>query len=590
MQKRTRYCGEVGEADIGQTLTVCGWTQKQRNLGNLIFIDLRDRTGIVQLAFGDATDRAVFETAASVRSEYVLAATGVLRRRESVNPELPTGTVELFVSALEILSKAQTPPFPIEADSATNEELRLRYRYLDLRRPDMQRTLWMRHRIVKAARDYFDRNGFLEVETPVLVKSTPEGARDYLVPSRVHPGSFFALPQSPQLYKQLLMLSGCDRYMQIARCFRDEDLRADRQPEFTQIDLEMSFVDEEDVMAVNEGFTAEVFQKILGIELPRPFQRMPYQEAMERYGSDKPDVRFGLELVNLSDTLAGCGFKVFAEALAGGGAVMAINAKGAADKLSRKEIDKLVEFVKTYRARGLAFTRLTADGAVSSSFEKFLTPEEIAKLHAALGAEAGDVLLVCADAKKQVVYDSLGALRCHLGDKLGLIDPNRFALLWITDFPLFEYDEEEDRYVAKHHPFTCPNLADVDKMETDPASCRARAYDLVMNGTEVGGGSIRIHDSALQQKMFRALGFTPERAQEQFGFLIDAFQFGAPPHGGMAYGLDRLVMLLLGKSSIKEVIAFPKVQNSSELMTACPSPVEEKQLTELGIALAPAKE
>ena len=587
--KRTHYCGEVTKAAVGQEVVVCGWAQKIRNLGNLIFIDLRDRSGIVQLAFDDGTSQAVFQKAFSVRSEYVLMAKGLLRQRESINPDLPTGQVEVYVNDLRLLAKSSTPPFPIEENSATNEELRLKYRYLDLRRPDMQQVLRLRHQIVKLARDYYDRNGFLEVETPILIKSTPEGARDYLVPSRVKPGSFFALPQSPQLYKQLLMLSGCDRYMQVARCFRDEDLRADRQPEFTQIDLEMSFVDEEDVMAVNEGFMAEVFESILNKKIQTPFLRMPYAEAMERFGSDKPDIRFGLELQNLTSVLSGCEFKVFADAIQKGGSVMAINAKGAADKLSRKEIDKLTEFVKTYRAKGLAFTRITKD-AVSSSFEKFLKPEETERLHQALNAETGDVLLLCADQNRQVVYDSLGALRCHLGEKLGLIDHDQFALLWVTDFPLFEYDEEAGRYAAKHHPFTCPKLEQLDQLETQPGLVNARAYDMVLNGTEVGGGSIRIHDRELQERMFAALGFTKEQAQERFGFLLGAFQYGAPPHGGMAYGLDRLVMLLLKRDSIKEVIAFPKVQNSSELMTACPAPVDKEQLDELHIALLSAQD
>ena len=587
--KRTHYCGEVTQAAICQEVVVCGWAQKIRNLGNLIFIDLRDRSGIVQLAFDDSTPQEVFHKAFSVRSEYVLMAKGLLRQRESINPDIPTGQVEVYVSDLRLLAKSATPPFPIEENSATNEELRLKYRYLDLRRPDMQQVLRMRHQIVKLARDYYDRNGFLEVETPILIKSTPEGARDYLVPSRVKPGSFFALPQSPQLYKQLLMLSGCDRFMQVARCFRDEDLRADRQPEFTQIDLEMSFVDEEDVMTVNEGFMAEVFETILGKKIQTPFLRMPYAEAMERFGSDKPDIRFGLELQNLTSVLSDCEFKVFADAVQKGGSVMAINAKGAADKLSRKEIDKLTDFVKTYRAKGLAFTRIAKD-AVSSSFEKFLKPAEIERLHQALGAETGDVLLLCADQNRQVVYDSLGALRCHLAEKLGLIDHDQFALLWITDFPLFEYDEEAGRYAAKHHPFTCPKLEQLDQLETQPGSVNARAYDMVLNGTEVGGGSIRIHDRELQERMFAALGFTKEQAQERFGFLLGAFQYGAPPHGGMAYGLDRLVMLLLKRDSIKEVIAFPKVQNSSELMTACPAPVDKEQLDELHIALLSAQE
>ena len=580
--KRTNYCGTFNKEQIGQEITVTGWVQKVRNLGNLLFIDLRDRSGLLQLAFDDATDRTVFEKAETVRSEFVLAARGVVRQRESVNHDIPTGEIELFVQELRILAKAQTPPFEIQDQTNVKEELRLKYRYLDLRRPTMQKTLMARHRLAKIARDYYDRNGFIEIETPVLIKSTPEGARDYLVPSRVQPGKFFALPQSPQLYKQLLMLSGFDRYMQIAKCFRDEDLRADRQPEFTQIDLEMSFVDEETVMTLNEGFLKEVFDKMLGMKLTTPFKRVPYQECMDRYGSDKPDTRFGLELTDLSDLLQGCEFKVFQGALSAGGSVRAINAKGAASHLSRKEIDKLVDVVKTYRAKGLAFTRLTEEGE-SSSYEKFLTEEEKQAIRTRMDAQKGDVILVVADSNPQVVYDSLGALRCHLARKLDLIDPNRYDFLWVTDFPLFEYSEEENRYVAKHHPFTSPNLEDLDKLESDPGSCRARAYDIVLNGSEIGGGSIRINDPQLQQRMFKALGFTQEQAQERFGFLIDAFKYGAPPHGGMAYGLDRLVMEVLKIDNIRDVIAFPKVQNSSELMTMCPAEVEPKSLEELHI-------
>ena len=580
--KRTNYCGETTAALLGQEVVVCGWVQKIRDKGMLVFVDLRDRTGIVQLAFDDQTPEELRKKAQTVRAEYVLMARGEVRARESVNKEMKNGDVEVYVRELRILAKAQTPPFEITDTTSVKEELRLKYRYLDLRRGEMQRNLMMRHRIVKAARDYYDQNGFLEIETPCLIKSTPEGARDYLVPSRVQPGKFYALPQSPQQYKQLLMLSGYDRYMQIARCFRDEDLRADRQPEFTQIDLEMSFVDEDDVMTVNEGFMKHVFKEVLGVEIPTPFRRLKYQEAMDRFGSDKPDTRFGLELTDLTDLLRDTGFKVFRGAVDGGGSVRAINAKGAAAKLSRKEIDKLTDFVKTYRAKGLAFTRLTPEGE-SSSYEKFLTPEEAAAIRKALGAETGDVLLIVADPKNTVVYDSLGALRNHLARLLGLIPEGTFDLLWITEFPLFEYDEEEERYVAKHHPFTSPMLEDLPIMDTDLEHCRARAYDMVLNGCEVGGGSIRINDPELQERMFRALGFTEERARAQFGFLIDAFKYGAPPHGGMAFGLDRLVMLMLGRESIKEVIAFPKVQNASELMTGCPDTVEEKSLRELSI-------
>ena len=582
--KRTNYCGETTSALVGKEVVVCGWVQKIRDKGMLVFIDLRDRTGIVQLAFDDRTSEALRQKAQTARAEFVLMAKGVVRARESVNKDLPNGDVEVYVDDLRILGKAQTPPFEITETTNVKEELRLRYRYLDLRRGEMQRNILMRHRIVKAARDYYDNNGFLEIETPCLIKSTPEGARDYLVPSRVQPGKFFALPQSPQQYKQLLMLSGYDRYLQIARCFRDEDLRADRQPEFTQIDLEMSFVDEEDVMTVNEGFIRHVFREVLGKEIETPFRRIRYQEAMDRFGSDKPDTRFGLELCDITDLVKGTEFKVFRGAVDAGGSVRAINAKGAAGKLSRKEVDKLGEFVKTYRAKGLAFTRLTAEGE-SSSYEKFLAPEEAKAIRERLGAETGDVLLIVADAKNGVVYDSLGALRVRLAKQLELIPEGSFDFLWITEFPLFEYDEEEGRYTAKHHPFTSPMLEDLPMMESDKEHCRARAYDMVLNGCEVGGGSIRITDPELQERMFRALGFTQERAREQFGFLIDAFQYGAPPHGGMAFGLDRLVMLMLGRDSIRDVIAFPKVQNASELMTGCPDTVEEKGLQELCIRI-----
>ena len=579
--RRTKYCGLFTTEDIGKEAVACGWVQRIRDKGMLVFVDLRDRTGILQLAFDDATEKALREKAQTVRSEYVLMAKGIIRRRESVNHDIPTGEIELYVQELRILNQSLTPPFEISDRTKANDEIRLRYRYLDLRRGEMQHALMMRHKIVKTARDYFDENGFLEIETPCLIKSTPEGARDYLVPSRVKPGSFFALPQSPQLYKQLLMLSGYDRYMQIARCFRDEDLRADRQPEFTQIDLEMSFIDEDDVMTVNEGFMKRAFKEILDVDIPTPFLRMPYQEAMDRFGSDKPDTRFGMELQDLSGMLKDCTFKVFAGAL-DTGSVRAINAKGAADKLTRKEIDKLVDFVKTYRAKGLAFTRLTKD-AESSSYEKFLTEEEKQNIRTKMDARPGDVILIVADPSNQVVYDSLGALRCELAKRLDLIPKGVYNFLWVTEFPLFEYSEEENRYVAKHHPFTHPALSDLDKLESDPGNCHARAYDMVLNGCEVGGGSIRINDPELQAQMFRALGFDNESAQAKFGFLIDAFQYGAPPHGGMAYGLDRLVMLMLEKDSIRDVIAFPKVQNSSELMTQCPAEVEEKSLQELHI-------
>ena len=582
--KRTAYCGELTTAQIGQELVLAGWAAKQRNLGNLIFIDLRDRTGIAQLAFDDSSDRAAFEKAASVRSEYVLMAKGLLRRRESVNRDIPTGEVELYVSELKILAVSETPPFDIKDGIKTNEELRLRYRYLDLRRPELQSAILMRHRIVKLVRDYFDQNHFVEIETPILIKSTPEGARDYLVPSRVHPGKFYALPQSPQLYKQLSMLAGFDRYLQIARCFRDEDLRADRQPEFTQIDLEMSFVDEIDVQTVNEGLMKRIFREILGRDLELPLRRLPWREAMERFGSDKPDTRFGLELVNLTDLLKNTEFAVFKGAIEAGGSVRAINVKGAAGTLSRKEIDKLADVAKLFKAKGLAFTRVTAD-AHSSSFEKFLTPDEVSAVHERMELETGDVLLVVADPRDSVVFAALGALRLNLAKRLALIPEGSYDLFWVTDFPLFEYDPDEGRYFAMHHPFTSPNLDDLDKMESDPGHCRARAYDLVLNGTELGGGSIRISDPSVQSRMFAALGMSPEEAQEKFGFLLNAFKYGVPPHGGMAYGLDRLVMLLLGKDSIRDVIAYPKVQNASELMTDCPGTVDLKSLDELSIAV-----
>ncbi len=587
--KRTAYCGEVTTAQIGQELVLAGWAAKQRDLGNLVFIDLRDRSGIAQLAFDDSTARDVFLKASSVRSEYVLMAKGVLRKRESVNRDIPTGEVELYVSELRVLAVSETPPFDIKDNIKTNEELRLRYRYLDLRRPELQSAILMRHRIVKLVRDYFDHNRFVEIETPILTKPTPEGARDYLVPSRVHPGKFYALPQSPQLYKQLSMLAGFDRYLQIARCFRDEDLRADRQPEFTQIDLEMSFVDEIDVQTVNEGLMQRIFGEILGRELALPLRRISYKEAMERYGSDKPDTRFGLELTDLTDLLSNTEFAVFKGAIEAGGSVRAINVKGAAATLSRKEIDKLTDVVRLFKAKGLAFTRVTAD-AHSSSFEKFLTPEEVSAVHERMGLETGDVLLVVADPRDTVVFAALGALRLNLARRLDLIPQNSYDLLWVTDFPLFEYDPDEGRYYAMHHPFTSPNLDDLDKMEQDPGSCRARAYDLVLNGVELGGGSIRISDPGVQSRMFTALGMSKEEAYDKFGFLLDAFKYGVPPHGGMAYGLDRLVMLLLEKDSIRDVIPFPKVQNASELMNASPTHVEQKSLDELSIEVTKFEE
>lgn len=582
--RRTHYCGELRPANIGERVTVCGWIARQRDLGQLIFCDLRDRTGIVQLAFDDKTGDDLFSKAFALRGEYVIIASGVVRERESKNYEIPTGEIEIEADTLRVLATAETPPFEILPDSDVREELRLSYRYLDLRRPDMQNNIITRHRIVKCARDYYDENGFLEIETPVLIKSTPEGARDYLVPSRVHQGKFFALPQSPQLYKQLLMLSGFDRYMQVARCFRDEDLRADRQPEFTQIDLEMSFVDENDVMTVNEGFAKRVFKDILGVEIETPFVRMPYREAMDRFGSDKPDTRFAMELIDLSDKLVDCEFKVFAGALSAGGSVRAIKVPCAADKLTRKVIDKLTDFVKDYGAKGLAFTRVTADG-IASSFEKFLSDSEVEAIHTAVDLSDNDVLLVVADSKNKVVYDSLGALRCEVARRLDMIDKSKVAFLWVTEFPMFEYSEEEQRYVAMHHPFTSPSDDSLEMLESNPAAVTAKAYDMVLNGCEVGGGSIRINDPNVQKRVFTALGFTDEEIAERFGFLTDAFRYGAPPHGGMAYGLDRLVMLMLGLDSIRDVIAFPKVANSSELMSGAPANVDKKQLDDLAIAL-----
>ena len=585
---RTAYCGEFNESHIGKEVVVFGWAQKTRDLGNLIFIDLRDRSGILQLAFGDGTDKEVFEKAASVRAEFVLEAKGIIRKRESVNTEIATGAVELFVTELFILAKSQTPPFEISDNCNAKEDLRLKYRYLDLRRGEMQNILMMRHKIVKSARDYYDENGFMEIETPDLIKSTPEGARDYLVPSRVHPGCFYALPQSPQLYKQLLMMSGCDRYMQVARCFRDEDLRADRQPEFTQIDMEMSFVDENDVMTLNEGLVKRVFKDVLDYDVPTPFERLTYNEAMARFGSDKPDTRFGLEICDLSDLLTNCEFKVFAGALEKG-SVRAINAKGAASVFTRKEIDKLVEVVKLYKAKGLAWTRLTADGE-TSSYEKFLTEEEKLAIRERLGAETGDVLFIVGDNRNDIVFDSLGALRLELGKRLDLIPKGTYNFLWVTDFPLFEWSDEENRWMAKHHPFTCPRPGDEDKLMSDPGDCYARAYDMVLNGCELGGGSIRISDTEIQDKMLQALGLSEEVAQARFGFLLDAEKYGVPPHGGMAFGLDRMVMLMLDRPSIRDVIAFPKVQTASELMTQCPTEVDQKNLDELHIAVVRKEE
>ena len=581
--KRTDYCGTLRASDIGREVTVCGWVQKQRDLGALIFVDLRDRTGILQLAFTESTDPAVMEKAGTLRSEYVVAAKGVLRERAAKNSEIPTGDVELEVSELRILGLSDTPPFEIVENSQTAELTRLKYRYLDLRRPDLQKNILMRHRLTKLTRDYFDENGFIEIETPMLIRSTPEGARDFLVPSRLHKGSFYALPQSPQLYKQLSMVAGFDRYMQIARCFRDEDLRADRQPEFTQIDLEMSFVDMEDVLEIGEGYMRRVFREMLGIELTTPLPRLTYREAMERYGSDKPDTRYGLELVDLTDIARETEFAVFRAAVEAGGTVRGINVKGAASRLSRKEMDKLTEFVRGIGAKGLAWARLNADGT-AASFSKFLTTEQMQALCNRMDAETGDALLIVADANEALALSVLGALRQEVAAKLDLVPKDRFDLLWITEFPFFEYDAETGEYVAMHHPFTAPMDECLDYLETDKARVRAKAYDLVLNGIELSSGSIRITDPQLQSRIFSLLGLSDEEAKEKFGFLLDAFRYGAPPHGGMGIGLDRLCMQLLGCASLRDVVAFPKVQNASEPMTECPSPVDEMQLAELGLA------
>ncbi|MDD6046975.1 MAG: aspartate--tRNA ligase [bacterium] len=583
--KRTHRVGELTAEQIGQEVTLMGWAGTWRNLGALIFIGLRDRSGLMQVVFNEADlPKEVFELAETIRSEYVIAVKGTLARRtpEMVNREMKTGEYEVIAKELKILSSAQTPPFYIDDNVNTKEDLRLKYRYLDLRRPRMQEILMMRHRIAQITRSYFDEQGFLEIETPMLGRSTPEGARDYLVPSRVHPGEFYALPQSPQQFKQLLMIAGYDRYFQLARCFLDEDLRADRQPEFTQIDLEMSFVDEDDVLAVNEGFIARLLKEIKGIDLPLPLRRLPWQEAMDRFGSDKPDTRFGLELVNVTEIVRGCGFGVFTSAIEGGGSVRCINVKGGVEKFPRKKIDELVEFVKIYRAKGLAWMSLKPEG-LQCSFAKFLTEEQIAGIQQAAGAETGDILFFVADAKNEVVYASLGALRVEIAKRLDLIDQTKFDVLWVTDFPLLEWDEEENRYVACHHPFTSPKDEDIPLLDTDPGKARAKAYDMVINGYEAGGGSIRIHSSELQEKMFETIGFTPEQAHERFGYFIEAFKYGTPPHGGLAYGLDRLVMLMTGTTNIRDVIAFPKVQTASCLMTDAPNVVDEKQLQELHI-------
>lgn len=582
--KRTHYCNDLRITDNGANVTVCGWVQRNRDLGQLIFIDLRDRTGIVQLAFDDNTAKDIFDKASQLRSEYVIAANGIVRERSSKNADIPTGDIEIEVTDLRILSSAQTPPFEISDDCNAREELRLRYRYLDLRRPELQNNLLMRHKIVKAARDYYDSQGFIEIETPVLIKSTPEGARDYLVPSRLHRGQFYALPQSPQLYKQLLMVAGYDRYMQIARCFRDEDLRADRQPEFTQIDLEMSFVDMEDVLEINEGFIKYLFKNVLDVDIPTPFPRITYTDAMNRYGSDKPDTRFGMEITDISDIVKDSGFGVFSGAISSGGTVRGICAKNAASVYTRKEIDKLTEYVRGIGAKGLAFIRWV-DETPTCSFAKFLADGELEQILQRMGAKQGDVVLFVADRKKTVL-STLGALRLEVAKKLDII-PDQFNFLWITEFPFFEYDEESGQYLAMHHPFTAPLDECVQYLDSDPDKVFAKAYDLVLNGVELSSGSIRITDPELQNKMFAALGMSKEEAHAKFGFLTDAFQYGAPPHGGMGIGLDRLVMLMLKQDSIRDCIAFPKVQNASELMTECPSEVDAKQLEELFISIIP---
>ena len=583
--KRTCRCAELSEENIGQEVTVMGWVQKARNTGGLIFVDLRDRSGLLQINFQEEKlGQELFDKAYKLRSEFVIAVVGTVVAREGgINKHLPTGAIEVVATKLRVLSEAQTPPFPIEEDIKTKEDLRLKYRYLDLRRPDLQRNLIMRSKIATLTRQFLADEGFLEIETPMLNKSTPEGARDYLVPSRVHPGCFYALPQSPQLFKQLLMCSGYDRYFQLARCFRDEDLRADRQPEFTQIDMELSFVDEDDVMDVNERLLQKLFKEILDIDIELPIQRMTWQEAMDRFGSDKPDLRFGMELTDVSEVVAGCGFGVFTGALENGGSVRGINAKGQGS-MPRKKIDALVKFAKDFGAKGLAYLCVNEDGTYKSSFAKFMTEDELSALVQKMDGQPGDLLLFAAD-KNKVVYDVLGNLRLELAKQLDLLDKNEYRFLWVTEFPQFEYSEEEQRYVAMHHPFTMPMEEDLDLLETEPGKVRARAYDIVLNGTEIGGGSIRIHQDDIQERMFEALGFTKESAYEQFGFLMNAFKYGVPPHAGLAYGLDRLVMLMAKQDSIRDVIAFPKVKDASCLMTEAPSRVDEKQLEELSIGI-----
>lgn len=579
--KRTHMCGTLNISNVGQDVVLNGWVAKRRNLGGLIFVDLRDKTGIVQVTFDDKIPKELFDKADSLRSEYVVGVKGKVLERSAKNENIATGEVEVFATDLVIYSEAETPPIYIKDDDNVDDNLRLKYRYLDLRKNKMQKNLTFRHQVTKLARDYFDSCGFTEVETPMLIKSTPEGARDYIVPSRVYPGSFYALPQSPQLFKQLLMVGGTDRYMQIVKCFRDEDLRADRQPEFTQIDLEMSFVDMDDVIEIQEGFLKKLFSELMGVEIKTPLPRITWDEAMERYGSDKPDTRFGFELKKLNDTVAGCEFKVFTDALAGGGDVRGICIDGGSEKISRKDIDKLTEQSKSYGAKGLVWIRKTEDG-YNSSVNKFFDQKQLDRIASVFDAKPGDLILICSD-KPKVVFDTLGFLRREIARRLGLLDDKQYNLLWVVDFPMFEQDEETGELKAMHHPFTCPKLDQVPLLDTDPLSVKADAYDIVLNGVELGGGSIRIHDKELQAKMFEVLGLTKEECDEKFGFLIEAFKYGAPPHGGLAYGLDRLVMLLLGEQSIREVIAFPKNQNAQCLVSEAPAPVDKAQLDELGL-------
>ena len=583
--KRTHRCGELSAAQIGEKVTVMGWVQKNRNKGGLVFVDVRDRSGIIQAVFEEGkTEAALLEKAAKLRAEYVVAIVGTVEKRSgAVNENISTGEIEIIPEELRILSEAETPPFQVEENSKTKEEVRLKYRYLDLRRPDMQRNLLMRSQVATLTRQFLAEEGFLEIETPVLVGSTPEGARDYLVPSRIHHGHFYALPQSPQLFKQLLMCSGCDRYFQLAKCFRDEDLRADRQPEFTQIDMELSFVDVDDVIDVNERLLKKLFHEVLGVEVSLPIPRMTWQEAMDRFGSDKPDIRFGMELHDVTEVVKDCEFVVFKGAIENGGTVRGINAKGQG-AMPRKKIDKLVDFAKDFGAKGLAYIAIQEDGTVKSSFAKFMKEEEMTALIQAMEGENGDLLLFAAD-KNKVVWDVLGNLRLELARQMELLDKNEYKFIWITEFPLLEWSEEQNRYTAMHHPFTMPMEEDLQYIDTDPGRVRAKAYDIVLNGNEIGGGSVRIFNQEIQSKMFEVLGFTPEQAEEQFGFLLNAFKYGVPPHAGLAYGLDRLVMLMAKEDSIRDVIAFPKVKDASDLMTEAPTPVDQKQLDELGLQI-----